>query len=208
MSSGGTSAGARFSARTVRMKDGREATLRMVRLADAADMLEISREVVKADVGVVRSMSDLPATVEEERASLEEWITGAKSGEGGCMLVAEVGGRVVGEGTIRRWPRRRVEHIGHIGISVHPDWQELGLGRAIMNGLIEWARARRDKHGRPAVTRIDLFVFADNPRAIALYKSLGFAHEGTRRNYIRREDGRYVDDLVMGMLMTESDEGR
>jgi 8-oxo-dGTP pyrophosphatase MutT (NUDIX family) len=40
-------------------------------------------------------------------------------------------------------------------------------------------------------------VRADNARAIALYRSLGFAWESTRRGFLRLADGRPVDDLVL-----------
>ena len=52
---------------------------------------------------------------------------------------------------------------------------------------------------------VELQVRADNPRAIALYRSHGFEHEGTRRALVRADDGRLVDDLVMGLLFTQPD---
>jgi len=42
------------------------------------------------------------------------------------------------------------------------------------------------------VLRIELSVFTDNERAIRLYRSLGFEHEGTHRCYALRH-GRYAD---------------
>ena len=54
------------------------------------------------------------------------------------------------------------------------------------------------------ITRIELTVEADNPRAIALYERLGFVHEGTQRAaYKRASDSGYVDELMYGLLRND-----
>ena len=60
--------------------------------------------------------------------------------------------------------------------------------------LIEWAKTSG------VVTKINLRVRTDNPRAIALYERKGFTFEGT----IRRElliDGVYYDHHLMGLVL-------
>ena len=47
--------------------------------------------------------------------------------------------------------------------------------------------------------RIELGVYADNSRAIALYERFGFVHEGRHRGHALR-DGEYVDTLTMARL--------
>ena len=49
------------------------------------------------------------------------------------------------------------------------------------------------------IRRLDLTVYTDNDRAIALYERFGFAREGTLRADSYR-DGRYVDVLLMARL--------
>ncbi len=100
--------------------------------------------------------------------------------------------------------RRMLRHVGVLGIGVHPAAQGLGVGRQLMEHLLAWVRAHRDPGGQ-RVLRVELQVRADNPRAIALYRSLGFEHEGTRRAFIHADDGRLVDDLLMGLLFTQPD---
>jgi len=181
----------------VRLKDGREAVIRPARYADASHLLEAQQRTHGAGIGVVRSPEELPRTVREQEEFMRDWIEGPKSGAGGLMLVAEVGGRVVGEATIRRQAPARVRHCAHVAIEVDVPAQGLGIGRALMEGLLEWARTGEGR----GVTRIDLFVFADNVRAISLYRSLGFVEEGRRRNYIRQPDGTVIDDLMMALLL-------
>lgn len=81
-------------------------------------------------------------------------------------------------------------------MGIHPKAQGLGLGRALVETLLAWADAP-PRDGEPAIERVELYVRADNPRAIALYRSVGFEEEGRRRGFVRTPDGERVDDLVL-----------
>jgi RimJ/RimL family protein N-acetyltransferase len=178
------------------MKDGRTALVRPVRLEDAPALHDCHLEVAAAGVGMTRLLPDCRKTPEEIEAQAREFVDLFEK-RGGCALVAEVEGHLAGSGLIRRPARSRLQHTGHIGIGISPRFQGLGLGRAIMEGLIAWARSL----GPRIVTRIDLDVFADNTKAIRLYESLGFVVEGRRRRAIRYEDRREIDDLMMALLL-------
>jgi len=192
--------------RTVRMKDGRTALIRLARLEDMPDVMEMDRAVLLDGRGSVRTadelVDDLASFTEKHRA----YIDGNKSGVGGCWLVAEVEGRVVAGGTIHRLQPGRVRHNAQIGLGVHPEYQGLGLGRAIMVGLLDWARLHSAPTGRatlPPIRRVMLNVMANNERAIALYTSLGFRIIGTRTRFIRFEDGSECNDHEMELLLDE-----
>jgi RimJ/RimL family protein N-acetyltransferase len=58
-----------------------------------------------------------------------------------------------------------------------------------------------DAARRFGLTRIELTVHADNLRAIALYKSVGFQQEGVLRD-ASRIDGEYIDSLAMALVET------
>lgn len=87
--------------------------------------------------------------------------------------------------------RRR--HVMNLGIAVHPEAQGQGVGHALMGALCDWA----DRWGQ--VLRIELSVFVDNARAIALYERHGFVTEGRHRGFALR-DGQYVDAFSMARL--------
>lgn len=178
------------------MKDGRAAIIRPVRMSDAEPLAACNRAVIAAGTGMTRELSQCAHTPEEVQEHARELVELEQSGAG-IALAAIVGDEIGGAGMIRRQPRKRIKHVGHIGIGIAPAYQGLGLGRAIMEGLIAWARAQPNR----AVSRVDLFVFADNAKAIRLYESLGFIEEGRRRRAVRYEDGSETDDLIMGMLL-------
>jgi ribosomal-protein-alanine acetyltransferase len=63
-------------------------------------------------------------------------------------------------------------------IAVRPDLRRLGLGRAVVTALLDRAR-------EAGVVNVYLEVRVSNEPAIALYRSLGFATVGTRKNFYK-----------------------
>ncbi len=55
--------------------------------------------------------------------------------------------------------------------------------------------------------KIELEVWTDNARAIALYASAGFEVEGLRRDHYRRRDGRLRSALLMARLLQRDHSG-
>ncbi|KAI0314021.1 acyl-CoA N-acyltransferase [Amylostereum chailletii] len=104
------------------------------------------------------------------------------------------------------------EFMGHVGLSIHnqknkdgvvsitfarPYWSN-GYGTEVMQWLVGYGF--RDVHLR----RISLNVFEENVRAIALYRKIGFIHEGMSRqsNWVQ---GKWMGAILMGLLVEEWD---
>ena len=109
------------------------------------------------------------------------------------QLVAELEGRIVGGMGLHPMPQLRRRHAAALGISVVPEAQGRGIGRALMQAGCDYA------DGWAQILRIELTVFTDNARAIALYEAFGFRTEGTHRAYAMRH-GAYADVLCMARL--------
>ena len=111
------------------------------------------------------------------------------------VLLACVKDEVVGNAGMHRTgstsPRRA--HARKIGLAVHRDWQGRGVGNALMAAMCDLADNWLD------VIRLELTVYTDNERAIALYRKHGFEVEGTLRAYALRA-GRYVDSFAMARV--------
>lgn len=111
-------------------------------------------------------------------------------------FAATVNGRVIGNAglhPISDNPRQK--HVCSLGISIADAYQGRGVGRALMAACLDFA----DHWANYA--RVELTVHADNTRAVKLYESLGFAHEGRHADFSFREGG-YVDALFMARLTT------
>ncbi|MDE1822098.1 MAG: GNAT family N-acetyltransferase [Euryarchaeota archaeon] len=108
-------------------------------------------------------------------------------------LVAEVGGRVVGQAGFFRGEYTKNAHTGQLWIVVAREHRGLGVGRAMMERGIAWARSI-------GIRKLKLRVFATNQRAQNLYRSMGFVEEARLRGDVII-DGRVVDDVLMALWM-------
>jgi putative acetyltransferase len=113
---------------------------------------------------------------------------------GTCKLLAIADGQVVGAAGLHlQHLSLRRSHARSLGIGIAPQWQGRGVGRRLMARLLDWA------DNWAGILRVELVVHADNERAQALYRNMGFVEEGRHRGYALK-DGRYVDALAMARL--------
>ena len=89
------------------------------------------------------------------------------------MLLACHGDHVLGSayGLLDR-TRPAAGRVG--GMWVDPAWRRRGVGRTLLEGVIEWA-------GQRGLATLGLWAPAHSPAAIALYASAGFRETGERR---------------------------
>jgi RimJ/RimL family protein N-acetyltransferase len=113
--------------------------------------------------------------------------------------VAAVRGEVVGWCDITRHDRPIHAHRGALGRGIVPSYRGRGLGRKLINATV--AQARKD-----GFVRIELFVHADNARAITLYDKVGFVREGVQRDAVYI-DGEYRDAIMMAIVERENAAG-
>lgn len=115
--------------------------------------------------------------------------------DNGTYVVAEQGDVVLGHALMDPMALRAVSHVVHLTIAVHPGHEGQGIGRALMEHVVQWAR------GEPSVEKIELRVRHVNARAIALYRSLGFVEEGRHVKRLKTPDGVYLDDVAMALFV-------
>jgi putative acetyltransferase len=117
--------------------------------------------------------------------------------QSGCFFVYEVSGRIAGFYKASRHPGR-AHHVAYLGtLAVNPEFQGKGIARSMVEDAIDRLR-------ESGVKRVELTVESDNPRAIAFYRKMGFAVEGTLRKFYKRaSDAHYVDDHIMARLFNE-----
>jgi L-phenylalanine/L-methionine N-acetyltransferase len=162
-----------------------------IRAAEPTDAADISA-LIGSD-GVVEGTLQMPLAPVASR--LERY---AKPPPGLAQIVATVQeqglGKIVGYASLfELHSSARRAHARGLAIAVALDWQGRGVGQSLMQSLVCWAD---DWAG---LLRIELTVFADNAKAIALYKRHGFVEEGLLRAYALRA-GEYVDALAMARL--------
>ncbi|HZO58058.1 MAG TPA: GNAT family N-acetyltransferase [Solirubrobacterales bacterium] len=123
---------------------------------------------------------DVEARAEKFRQAIE-------SGGPAAVLILEEEGRMVGHAGVQEL---ETPGVFTFGMAVHPDARGRGGGRALLRAILEHARAC-------GAHKVELEVWPDNARAIALYASSGFEVEGLRRDHYRRRDGTLRSALLM-----------
>ena len=103
--------------------------------------------------------------------------------------VYESGGEVVGYAVMMSV----LDEAHLLNISIAGERQGQGLGRALLNHLIDTAR----RHG---ATMMFLEVRPSNKNAIALYESMGFNEFSIRKGYYPAHNGR-EDAILMGLAL-------
>jgi putative acetyltransferase len=150
---------------------------------DAAELLRLM-----SDPEVFAGLLQMPyPSVEAWRKNLEQQV----EQHDGLHLLAIDNGEVIASGGIHSvGSRMRRRHVAGLGICIARERQGQGIGSEMMKRLLDWA------DNWAGYLRIELTVYADNQRAIALYRRFGFEMEGTHRAHALR-NGVYVDTHAM-----------
>jgi RimJ/RimL family protein N-acetyltransferase len=113
-----------------------------------------------------------------------------------AVYVAErsADGAIIGRLSLARDTHPASAHVADLGLMVAADARRQGVGRALLDAAVEWARGAD-------VRKLELHVFPWNEPAIALYERFGFVREGERHAHYRRGDD-YVDAILMAYVVT------
>lgn len=108
-----------------------------------------------------------------------------------CNQVLLVDGHVVGY----YYAQNVVGEISLLNIAIEPSSQGKGLGRRLLNGLIDAAQQQQ-------ASTIFLEVRESNVAAIHLYRKVGFIEQGRRKDYYPTETGREAAVIMSYDLST------
>ncbi|MCL1869712.1 MAG: GNAT family N-acetyltransferase [Promicromonosporaceae bacterium] len=94
----------------------------------------------------------------------------------------------------------------NLRLQMLPDYRGRGYGREAIWEVLRFAfdgvRVDGEREPGPGLHRVGLDVLSINPRAKALYESLGFREEGRLRDVYRDGEG-WADAIVMSILEDE-----
>jgi RimJ/RimL family protein N-acetyltransferase len=165
--------------------------IREAELTDADKIVQHCKIVFEESEFLLTSPEEFALTVEEE----QEWLAEQKI-KRNLVLDAETEGQIIGMLNFNRMARKKVSHVGYFGISVQEKYCNQGIGRQLIERMIDWAKNDAE------IEKVCLQVFAHNHRAIHLYKKLGFQVEGKKRNHVKI-NGKYVHELDMAMFVKD-----
>ncbi|MFB0560183.1 MAG: N-acetyltransferase family protein [Candidatus Lokiarchaeia archaeon] len=168
------------------LKDGSTVKIRDASPKDLADIWSIFRSVTEEKMWIPVFFV---GEGEFERLS---WFSHHRS-IGSIILVAEIGGKVVGHCLVERDEWDAAAHVGNLGIMVSAKDRGKGVGDA----LISEAIIRASEKG---FEKICLSTFNTNLAAIRLYKKHKFDIVGVRKRQFKME-GEYKDEVLMELAL-------
>ena len=152
---------------------------------DASELKELADAVAAEPEGWLATSNGWRSAADERR-----YLRAVRRYPHAAVLVAETeDGVVVGRLSIARDQHPASRHVADVGLMVDAAYRRRGIGRAMLEAGVSWAR-------EAGITKLELHVFPWNEAAIRLYESFGFVREGLRRNHYRRGD-ELVDAILM-----------
>jgi len=170
-------------------RDGRRVVLRTLKWDDLEDCLEFINSLVDEKANILR---DQKVTKEAEI----EWLAKALSRmelEEVVYLVAEVDGKVVANSELSRRVSGYDKHLGSIGIAIKNGFRDSGIGTEMMKTLVEQGKSW-------GLKVLMLTVFANNARALHVYRKIGFVETGRIPKRFFKES-QYLDEVIMTMML-------
>ena len=162
----------------------REFQIREAAPADAPALVALARAVASEPEGWLLSSDEWRGAAAERR-----YLRSVRRSRHAAVFVAEAPEGLVGRLSVARYTHPASSHVADLGLMVAASHRRRGIGWALLERTVEWAREN-------GIAKLELHVFPHNEAAIALYERFGFVREGYRRRHYRR-GGEYVDAILM-----------
>ena len=163
-------------------------TIRKATEDDAANILEFTK-CVRAETNFLGSHADdeLPK-IDTEKKILRE------SNDNNLFFLATIDNELVGMMVFDRKTKIKQKHRASFGIFVKKEFWDKKIGSSLMENMLNHAKLLS------GLEKIELGVYNNNERAIALYKKYGFKEEGIiKKAYFLNDE--YHDELIMGLFL-------
>ena len=143
--------------------------------------------------GVFENILGMPS---ERRKQNEDFVANMDANQHQFVAISTLKNKeeiIIGTAGLSVHGNHRTRHSGSIGIMIHKDYQNQGVGTALLDAVIDVA------DNWLMLVRLELTVFEDNERAIYLYERFGFEKEGLKRLAAIR-NGQYANEYLMARI--------
>lgn len=175
----------------INLKNGKEALLRNGEFADG-EAVFVNFNETHAETDYLLSYPDENSFDAQQEA---EFLKEKTESPNEIEIVAVVDGVVAGTAGIEAvGAKYKLKHRAELGIAILKGYWGLGIGKALMEACIECAKDA-------GYTQLELNVVAENERAVALYKNMGFVEYGRNpRGFNSRVSG-YQEVVYMLLVL-------
>lgn len=172
--------------RSVTLKD-KQITLRLMQASDRDAVLAFAQALPAND------LLFLPLDISHPKV-VDGWVRSLDS-DRTVTVVAEMGGKLTGLGTLVRSETNWARHLGNIRLLVGTDARGLGLGSVLANEVFALAE-------ESGLQKVVAQMAAEQRGAQAVFEKLGFKAEALMADYVMDRQGRTHDLIVMSYDVT------
>jgi RimJ/RimL family protein N-acetyltransferase len=166
----------------VKLRDGKQATMRLMEPADKDAILKFAAKLPADDLLFLRT--DIT-----DKNVVAQWISNLKDGRT-ITLLAEVNSDLAAYASVHldqaRWTRR----VGEIRINSLPKFRGHGLGRRLAAEIFDLAR-------RLGIKKVTAQMTTDQTAARAAFEHLGFQVEAVLTDWVEDRRGHPRDLIIM-----------
>lgn len=136
---------------------------------EAQKLLDLKKSYIKNTTTIPMNLEEYPDDLNSEINLITDFNNSSNS----ILLVAKFNDNLFGNIDLTGSKRLKMFHTGMIGMGIKKEWRNQGLGRCLIESVIDWAK------NHSAIKIIWLEVYATNELGINLNKNthLGQTHQ-------------------------------
>ncbi|MDQ3192818.1 MAG: GNAT family N-acetyltransferase [Bacteroidota bacterium] len=179
----------KFQQTEIRLKNNKFVEIRQCNVEDAEELIKTVKTYLGDSACVPLDPDEFNYTIEQERELIQSFIENKNS----LFLIAIYNEQIVGNIDLSGSQRKALKHTAVIGMGMLKEWRNTGLGTALLNCSINWAKQN------PLLELLWLQVYANNQAGISLYKKAGFMENGIQKNFFKNQQNIYFDNITMSL---------
>lgn len=177
--------------KTVKLKDGKKATLRPLKPDDEKAFHKLFQGIPEQErMFIKHRVQDLKV--------IRDWCRNIDIGRN-LPLLGVIDGEIAGCATLHQrlggWKR----HIGRVSVLVHPDSRGRGLATRLINETLDLARAA-------GLEKAEAAFIAEQEAAMKMFAMLGFSQLVRLDDYVKDMQAITHDYVLMGMELKTDEE--
>jgi RimJ/RimL family protein N-acetyltransferase len=166
-----------------------ELLIREATVEDATEMIEYLNCVGGESDNLMHGLNEFQISLER----IKSFISAMKQSSNSTILISLIDNKIIARASLEGYPNKRTKHRAKFSISVKKEFWNQGIGKRMLEKIIEAAKAMQ-------IRIIELEVLEENKNAIALYTKMGFEVTGTYRDYFF-VNGEYKNALLMNLIV-------
>jgi len=175
----------RIYPREVKIRDGRNVSLRLMEAGDKQGILDFASSLPPDDLLFLRTDITEPATI-------DEWVRSIESGRTITVLAA-LERDLAGYASLHTEGARWTRLVGEVRVQVRVDYRGAGLGKRLVGEIF---RLGQDF----GLKKMAAMMTPDQTSARASFEELGFRVEATLQDWVVDREGGSRDLVIMSLV--------